>query len=502
MATLPKKRDLSTMMDPQFEFPEEIPDWRQQGGKQKVMGTNFIQIKPYYELQQPPKVIEFELLDLDHYWAMGPNTRFRVKGVFQVMTPAKDETPAIPWANCTTDELDKVIVQPNWFESLFRIEMFYGQNHISSSEEPPEIIPYLNAWKYNYMDKTQKKKLFPQDCHPAYGVPSKIGEWDMDNADGEWRKNYGPKIFTGKLIEFDFVPQNTPPFFQGSNYLEHAPKIWPMPFLDRTTIQFIFTREMDSIFKKSIINEKMYRFILTDMSLVVEQLKLSNNLQFTLPPNKKGMLTYPGVTKITRYCEIPPSTNSFPVKLGSVFLPEGMFIFAVPKGVLKGKYMYDQNLDGNVFSKHNLRKVHFTFGGHSFFLDSIDVGDFCNDIIEKKLFYDYLTSPPFGMTMDQNKITQENIVSGGKNTPYPHVYINFCNYGNKSRILPVVDDGSILKNKRDLEVVLTFDEKGAPNNIVFYVVMFYTDNNLILNLPREKPNKMPVYFSSPYDIRM
>jgi hypothetical protein len=32
------------MMDPQFEFPEEIPDWRQQGGKQKVMGTNFIQI--------------------------------------------------------------------------------------------------------------------------------------------------------------------------------------------------------------------------------------------------------------------------------------------------------------------------------------------------------------------------------------------------------------------------------------------------------------------------
>jgi hypothetical protein len=147
-----------------------------------------------------------------------------------------------------------------------------------------------------------------------------------------------------------------------------------------------------------------------------------------------------------------------------------MFIFAVPKGVLKGKYTYDQNLDGNVFSKHNLRKVHFTFGGHSFFLDSIDVGDFCNDIIEKKLFYDYLTSPPFGMTMDQNKITQENIVSGGKNTPYPHVYINFCNYGNKSRILPVVDDGSILQNKRDLEVVLTFDEKGAPNNIVFYVV--------------------------------
>jgi hypothetical protein len=72
------------------------------------------------------------------------------------------------------------------------------------------------------------------------------------------------------------------------------------------------------------------------------------------------------------------------------------------------------------------------------------------------------TSQKFGQ-----KITIENIVNGGKNTPYPHVYINFCNYGNKSRILPVVDDGSILQKKQDLEVVLTFDEKGAPNNVVF-----------------------------------
>jgi hypothetical protein len=67
MATLPKKRDLSTMMDLQFEFPEEIPDWRQHGNKQKEMGSIFLKIKPYYEWQQPLKVIEFELLDLDHY---------------------------------------------------------------------------------------------------------------------------------------------------------------------------------------------------------------------------------------------------------------------------------------------------------------------------------------------------------------------------------------------------------------------------------------------------
>ncbi len=48
-----------------------------------------------------------------------------------------------------------------------------------------------------------------------------------------------------------------------------------------------------------------------------------------------------------------------------------------------------------------------------------------------KLFYDYMMAPPFGMTMDPDKINLANIKNGGVDTPYPHVYINFCNYGNK-----------------------------------------------------------------------
>ncbi len=142
-------------MDLQFEFPEKIP--------------------------------EFELLDLDHYWAMGPNKHFRVKGVFQVMTPAKDETPAIPLANCTTDELDKVIVQPNWFESLFRIEIFYGQNHISSSEEPPEIIPYLNIGNTITWTKVKSKSFFLKIAIQlmVFLVRLENGTWTMLTANGE-----------------------------------------------------------------------------------------------------------------------------------------------------------------------------------------------------------------------------------------------------------------------------------------------------------------------------
>ena len=48
--------------------------------------------------------------------------------------------------------------------------------------------------------------------------------------------------------------------------------------------------------------------------------------------------------------------------------------------------------------KKDIKEVQFTFGGHSFFLDTISIGKIQSDIIERKLFYDYMTAPPFGMT--------------------------------------------------------------------------------------------------------
>jgi hypothetical protein len=67
----------------------------------------------------------------------------------------------------------------------------------------------------------------------SQGVPSKVGGWDMNEPTSEWRKDYGPKIFCGENISFDFVPMNVPPFFQSNNYLEEEAKIWPMPILDK-----------------------------------------------------------------------------------------------------------------------------------------------------------------------------------------------------------------------------------------------------------------------------
>jgi hypothetical protein len=76
------------------------------------------------------------------------------------------------------------------------------------------------------------------------------------------------------------------------------------------------------------------------------------------------------------------------------------------------------------------------FGGHLFFLHTISIAKIQDDIIEKKLFYDFMMAPLFGMTMDPDRINLANIKNGRAGTPYLHVYVNFCNYGNKSRIKP------------------------------------------------------------------
>ncbi len=76
----------------------------------------------------------------------------------------------------------------------------------------------------------------------------------------------------------------------------------------------------------------------------------------------------------------------FKAKVQGVLFPEGMFIFVVPKAVVDGNYKYSSSVNGNVFAKHNIQEVQFTFGGHSFFLDTFSIDTIQKDIIEKSCF--------------------------------------------------------------------------------------------------------------------
>jgi hypothetical protein len=500
MANGQKKRPLSMMtVEPQFDFQSEEPLWRQkqqhkQQQQQNVFGSNFVRHYPVEPVPGHPKVVEFQFLDLDQVWAMGPNTRFVVSGQFQVSKPPP-EGQMPEWEPCTEDELDKVVVQPNFFESMIRkIDFFHGYSPINYSSEVPGVSSFLNAWKYNYMDKKQKQKLCPEETSPGFGVPSKVNGWDMNEPTSEWRKDYGPKIFCGKKIQFDHVFLDLPPFFQGNNYLEEPPKILPMPLLDKLMFRIYFKDDLGCIFKNKAGNESKYRFYFNNLYLVAEHLRLNPALMSTLM-NKKGIFPYRGVTRISKMEHIPEKSMSYKSKIQGVYFPEGMFIFALPKAVVSPNETFTYaDSDSNVFLQHNIKELQFTFGGHSFFLDTISLGEINDDVIDKKLFFDYLTAPPFGMKMDPNKITMANMQNGGKDSAYPHVYVNFCNYGNKSRILPIVSDIN-MKEERELEVKFTFNAKGAAPDAVYIIYYFYTDTNIILNMPK---NTSRTYWTSSY----
>lgn len=485
-----RKRKAS-VLDEQFDFPH-IPDWRQ-GQKQKVLGCKFFVHKPINEIIEQPQQIDFEIKDPEDVWAFGPNTRFKVAGQFQ----SKDGTGA--WTPVGADELDKVMVVPDWLDFLIKnIDIFHGNMRINSSDEGRYVAPYLNAWKYNFMNKDQKKELCPQEACPGFGVPSKKGDaggWSMTDANSEWRTGYGKQIFVGpKRLSFDYVPLDFWPIFQGSNYMEEAQKILPMPLVDKITIRIVFHDNMECIFKKAAAdNNKKYRFMFTDFSLVAEHLRLGKAFKTQLL-NKKGQFAYPGVTRILRTETISQGNTTHKVKVQSVPLPEGLFIFAVPNKVLSGTYTYQDNTDGNVFRPHNIADVNFTFGEQKFFIDEPHIGMINNDIIESKIFNDYLRAAPFGLKMDKDKITLANIRDGGINTPYPNVFVNLCNYGDKSRIVPAVNDGSILTKDLDLDINITFKDGGAPADVTFIIYLYYTDNNLTL----DTKHKGHAFFTSPY----
>ncbi len=140
-------------------FNQRDPIRKKQNKQQNVFGSNLVKSKPLGKVEGHPKLIEFELVDLHQVWAMGPSTHFVVQGRFEFAQEPKDGKMPV-WLACTEEELDKMVV-----------------------------------WKYNYMDKIQKKKLCPNDVSPGVGVHSKEGGWDMDEPTSEWRIKFKPKIF-------------------------------------------------------------------------------------------------------------------------------------------------------------------------------------------------------------------------------------------------------------------------------------------------------------------
>jgi hypothetical protein len=168
-------------------------------------------------------------------------------------------------------------------------------------------------------------------------------------------------------------------------------------------------------------------------------------------------------------------------------------VFCIKNKVISGLDEMS-TFDKIIFQPHKIVKCDLKFDKENFFKEEPNISMIGNDVIEHKLFYDYLTSAPFDLHIDKKKISLALIKDGWKNSLYPHVFINLTNFGDNSRIIPFLNDGSILQKPENLELTFTFETGGAPADMAYLIYLYYTDTNLNIDM---KDRKNPV-FTSPY----
>lgn len=474
------------MAEARLTFGEAPFGWRA-GTKQHLLGSDYVLYDSTAKVDAQPSTVEFEIVS-NQVALFGPMTKFQVTGTFESKTSATEGD----WTPATDADKDKVVVQPNWFGHLIKeVAVFYGNHKLCTSDEAQYIAPFLDTYLYAQMDPLAKKLLCPQLNHPGNGVPVNDKEWTFEAAGKEWYA-YAPNIFTGKSIVFDYIPLHLFPFFQRANYLidNNWPSPLPVPALGKLIVRFTFVDTFNKIFKKKTGNAKLYRFTFDNIQLLVEEarLPLAYEKQFL---SRKNAFYYSGVTKAMIAETIVGDSLQYRTRFQNVPFPEGLFIFCLDKKCLAGTYDYQDAPDTKVFMNHNIDKVYLTYNGQSFYTREPNTSQTLNEFMQVKQLMDHLAAPPFGMTQDPKKLSLPGIENGGNDTPYPHVYINLCNFGDKSRLVPLLNDGSLLSNNHDLDLQLTFLPAGARGNANYIFYLYYTDTNQVLDMRTKK-------FFSPY----
>ena len=486
------KRPYSALEE-QFEFPP-FPKWRN-GSSQKVIGSDLVTTEASNIVGNTtaPTCMEF-ILRSEDVISMGPNTRFRVKGKFQVRRTALGE-----WENCTPNDGKLVCMIPNWWEMMMRdFEIWHGNTKIASSDEGRFIYQHLNIFRYCFMNKEQKKILCPEAVHPGNGVPTKEDGWTVDDG-SEWRE-YAKLVFAdNKSVEFTWTPPDAQPFFQHCNYMQdnNIQKILPMPLLDKLLIRVNFIDKGSNIFwKKPVAPEEPiadYRFQLQDFKIVTERLRLNKTFQASLLKTPKSW-SYPGLSRFFQSEIIPNESTMYKCSIQKIAMPEGVVIFCLPKDVGTGNYNYDKRPNAKVFQNHNIEKLSFAYNNEVLYMTEPNLGTFRDPIIEGKCFYDMLFNPPLGLKTDHSKINLDLVHDGFEDSAYPMVYVNFTNFGSNSRIVPFMNNGNCLSSDSDLEINFTFTPERSALDVHYFICFWYTDTNLTLDMKK----KGDVHFSFPY----
>lgn len=461
----------------------DLPSW-QLGTRQALQGSDYMEVVSTGKISSVPQQVDFDIQS-QKCLLFGPMSRFVVQGAFQVQAKAAD-----PWKNCDEDEIIKVVLQPNWFEHLVKeVSIFHNNYRIASSNEARFIAPFLNTYLYNYMEPTSKKLLCPESCHPAYCVPGKKDSWSATNDD--WKK-YAAGVFANKAIRFNYIPLFMFPFYQGSNFFPDctSASMLPMPVLGRLQIRFTFFDKHDHIFRKVQNNTSSYRFAFDAMSLYLEEarLPLAYEKQFL---NAKKQLVYPGVTRLQLIEPVPNGSTTYRTRFQEIFMPEALFIFCLHKKAASGTFSFAEGTVQNVFLAHNIVSLDLSFDGKRFSLREPHIGSYQSSAMDTKHLFDHLAVPPFGVKLDPNKLTLEEIAEGAKNSCYPHLYVPLTTGIGRNRLIPAQDDGSCTTKKADLDIDIKFSTTTSQDNTVYVIYACYTDASVVFD-PKNRN------FFSPY----
>jgi hypothetical protein len=471
------------MSDPRLEYVN-LPTW-QQHKQQRLLGSDYVVIEPNNSLDEVPTQVEFEINNSAPL-LFGPMSKFQIRGHFDTRATDNDD-----WTVCSAAEASNVLLAPNWFEMLIKsVDVFHNNQRISASDEARFIPAHLNAMLYAYMEPTAKKLLCPQPVHPGYCVPVDKDSWKLD---AEPYSSYAKRVFINLAFTFNYVPIFQFPFYQGSNFLTDGstPRMVPMQNLGKLSVRFTFFDKQDHIFRNKANNTKKYRFAFTDFNLILEEARLAPTFERTLLAAKKP-LAYPGVTRLQLVESIPGGTAAFKTRFQDICMPEALFIFCLDKQVASGTYSFATSTKENVFLPHNINAVDLSFDGKRFSLKEPHFGNFREDIIEPKGLFDHLAVPPFGVNLDPAMASFTKLEEGGDHSAYPHIYIPLVHYsGDKSRLIPAMDDGSCVAKRGDLDISFKFILNNSTADAVYVIYAIYTDVAIILDLKNK-------YFMSPY----
>jgi len=466
-------------MDSRFVYPD--PPGKRYGEKQALQGTELVTILPS---NKSDTLYEFELPSKQSTYLFSARTGFKVKGVFEFKasaTAADNTYDKIPEADYATLQL-----QPNWFEMLVKsVDVFHNNASVRCHDVPRYADMWLNTYLYSVMDDEIKRCLFPETNSPGRAVPTKIDGWTLA-ANSEWHE-YSKKLFGKPSIVFRYVPTFVFPFYQQANFCSHGerpPAAIPMSILNKMTISLQLKEKFDGIFRQTAANTKAYRFRIESIELMVEEARLSSPFERSYLSRTKPLL-YSGVTKFGIVENINNAVLQHRIQFPSVEMPEGLFIFALPNTVTGGEYKYqtlaDASVGKNIFSKTNIESVEISFQDYPLAIKTPNLGNIRDHIIEIAQYIDHMEYPPFGVYQNLEKLTLDDIKEAGEYSLFPHIYINLCPSGNKTRLIGHGDEGRSIDRLGNLDLNVKFATDGANAGLTYFFYIFYTDYNVYLD---------------------